>query len=240
MTDDNDRERRQLKAQYTEIAALAGGLAHEIRNPLSTISMNLELLAEELAESESEFPHARRMLTKLGSVQRECVRLEDILNDFLQFAGAGELSLRSCALNDLVEDFLDFYKPEARDAKIDLSWHPGSDLPNVRVDQKLFRQVLVNLAQNAKQAMPAGGVLEILTFARDRHVVLELIDNGVGMDEKIRQKMFQAFYSTRNGGSGLGLPTVRKIVESHQGEIACESELGRGTRFTISLPTVTE
>ena len=84
--------------------------------------------------------------------------------------------------------------------------------------------------------MPDGGSIDLLTRTRGDQVILEIIDTGKGMDEKIRSQMFQAFFSTRSGGSGLGLPTVRRIVEAHNGQIVCESEPGKGTRFTISLP----
>lgn len=231
-----DAEHQRLKDQYSEIAALAGGLAHEIRNPLSTISMQLDLMAEDIGELSEEAPPARRLMTKLSSVQRECGRLEGILNDFLQFARAGELSLSAISLNDAVEEFANFFQAEAQEANVEISWHPSADLPRVKLDQKLFRQVLHNLAQNAVQAMPSGGVLEMLTAHRGDEVVLELIDNGNGMDERTLKHMFDAFYSTRSGGSGLGLPTVRKIVVAHRGTIECESEPGRGTRFSISLP----
>ncbi len=84
--------------------------------------------------------------------------------------------------------------------------------------------------------MPDGGTLEFLTRMRDGEIALEVIDSGEGMDEKTVTRMFQAFFSTRSGGSGLGLPTVRRIIEAHGGTIACESAPGRGTRFTILLP----
>ena len=239
-TDKNEVERQRLRDQYAEIAALAGGLAHEIRNPLSTITMNLDLMAEDINDLESESPQARRLLTKLSSVQRECSRLEEILNDFLQFASAGQIALKQQSLNAVVEEFIEFFKPEASEGNVDLSWHPGTDLPEVNLDAKLFRQVLHNLAQNAQQAMPSGGVLEVQTLVRGDSVLLELIDNGCGMDERTRSRMFQAFYSNKPGGSGLGLPTVRKIVEAHHGEIICDSEVGQGTRFTISLPPASE
>ncbi len=233
----NDQERQRLRAQYAEIAALAGGLAHEIRNPLSTISMNLDLMSEELGDlADAENPQARRLQTKLSSVQRECERLEAILNDFLQFASAGELSLKAGNLNELAEEFIDFYRAEATEGGIDIRFYPGTDLPEVELDPKLFRQILHNLAQNAQQAMPSGGVLILQTMPREDRVILEIIDNGQGMDERTLSRMFQAFYSNRAGGSGLGLPTVRKIVEAHRGTISCDSEPGQGTRFTISLP----
>lgn len=229
-----DQERQRLQAQYAEIASLAGGLAHEIKNPLSTMSMNLELLAEDLDESDS--PQDRRMLTKIQTVQRECRQLERILDAFLQFARVGKLELVRSDLNELVRDFIEFYQPQAVEHGIDVSPHLSADLPAVRLDRSLIRQVLLNLTLNAQQAMPEGGLLELQTNLRDGNVELDLIDNGIGMDERTGSKIFQAFFSTRPGGSGLGLPTVRKIVEAHHGTISCQSEPGRGTRFTISLP----
>lgn len=228
-----DTERQRLLAQYAEIATLAGGLAHEIRNPLSTISMNLELLAEDVSSMDS--PQQHRMLRKIDLVRGECKHLEEILNAFLQFARAGELHLEPCDLNDEVTRFIHFYQPQAREFGVEISPHLASDLPPVMLDSALMKQVWLNLTQNAVQAMPHGGLLEFQTRLRDGQIELDLIDNGSGMDEKVREKMFQTFFSTKTGGSGLGLPTVRRIVESHGGTITCESAVGRGTRFTITL-----
>lgn len=229
-----DEERALLQARYSEIATLAGGLAHEIRNPLSTIGMNLELLAEELEHGDAA--RDRRMLAKVQLVRRECRHLEDILNDFLQFASTGELELDEVDLNDEVTSFIRFYRPQAEEHGVDLSPHLAANLPRVLLDTSLMRQVWMNLIQNAQQAMPQGGRIEFQTYVRDGRVLIDLIDNGCGMDERVRDRMFQAFFSTKPNGSGLGLPTVRRIVEAHSGTIACESEPGRGTRFTISLP----
>lgn len=224
----------RLLAQYAEIATLAGGLAHEIRNPISTIGLNLDLLSEELGECES--PRERRMLNKLTMVKRQCQQLNRILDDFLQFARVGKLNASPTDLNKTVEEFIEFYSPQAAEQGIDISPHLAANLAPVNLDVDLWRQVLLNLSRNAQQAMPNGGVLELQTYSRDGWVVLDIIDNGQGMSADTKSKMFNAFYSTKKDGSGLGLPTVRKIVEAHGGTIACESEQGRGTRFTIALP----
>ncbi|MCX7398075.1 MAG: ATP-binding protein [Planctomycetales bacterium] len=231
---DAQQEHKRLQAENTELATLAGGLAHEIRNPLSTIGMNLELLAEELENDDSQ--RARRMLRRISNLQGECRNLEEILNAFLQFARAGELHLSDGNLNTIVSDYVDFLEPQANSMEVELRPHLDSDLPVVMLDKSLMRQALVNLCRNAIEAMPEGGSIDLLTRTRGDDVVLEIIDTGKGMDEKTRGQMFQAFFSTRSGGSGLGLPTVRKIVEAHHGRISCESEVGKGTRFTITLP----
>jgi two-component system, NtrC family, sensor histidine kinase HydH len=230
----DDQERERLRTQYAEIATLAGGLAHEIKNPLSTIGMNLELMSEDLSPDDSV--RDRRLVKKIATVQRECRHLEDILNAFLEFARAGEIDSVRTDLNEFVSDFMEFYQPHADEYGLEISPHLATNLPAVNIDRSLFRQVLMNLVLNAHQAMPDGGLLELQTHQRGGRVFLDLIDTGVGMDEGTRLKMFQTFFSTRSGGSGLGLPTVRKIIEAHRGEISCDSEPGRGTRFTVSLP----
>lgn len=229
------RSHERLQSQYAEIASLAGGLAHEIRNPLSTITLNLDLLLEDLVAG-GDSPRERRMLQKVTALRKQCVQLERLLNDFLQFARVGTLEQRSADLNALVEEFIDFYQPQAKDLGIEISPHLAANLPSVKIDVRLFRQVLTNLSRNAQQAMPKGGVLELQTYSRDDRVILEIIDTGEGMTPETQSKMFEAFYSTKPDGSGLGLATVRKIVESHCGTIHCDSEPGRGTRFSISLP----
>ncbi len=234
MTEATPRKSDSLQARHTELATLAGGLAHEIRNPLSTIGMNLELLAEDLAEDES--PRSRRMLRRISSLQNECRSLEEILNAFLQFARAGELHLEADQLNELVRSYVEFLAPQAAGQNVEIRTHLDSDLPLVSLDRSLMRQVLVNLCRNALEAMPDGGSLDLLTRVRNGQAVLEVIDTGRGMDEAVRERMFQAFFSTRSGGSGLGLPTVHRIIEAHHGEIVCESEKGKGTRFSITLP----
>jgi signal transduction histidine kinase len=230
----SDDVNRKLVDQYTEIAQLAGGLAHEIKNPLSTIRLNMELLAEDLRES--QLPRDRRALGKVNVVQRECQRLQDILDDFLKFTKASRLRLQPSDLNEEVKRIIDFFRPQAADADIDLVDYLASDLPTVLLDREAFHGALLNLVLNAEQAMPEGGQLVVRTYGTADGVALDLIDTGCGMDEKTRSQIFDAFFSTKRGGSGLGLPTVRRIVEAHGGEIALQSELGHGTQFTIKLP----
>lgn len=229
-----ERDHERLQSQYAEIASLAGGLAHEIRNPLSTIALNLDLLIEDLVVGDS--PRERRMIQKVTAVRKQCVNLERLLNDFLQFARVGSLEREPVDLNVLVHEFIDFYLPHAKELGIDISPHLAANLPPVNIDFRLFRQVLTNLSRNAQQAMPRGGVLELQTYAQGDRVMLGIIDSGEGMTAETQAKMFDTFFSTKQDGSGLGLPTVRKIVEAHGGIIHCDSEPGRGTRFSISLP----
>jgi len=225
---------RRLREQYAEIAALSGGLAHEIKNPLSTIRLNLELLAEDFADSQT--PRDRRAVNKIAVVQRECQRLQDLLDSFLGYVKPQRLNLEPSDLNELLDGILEFYRPTAAAAKIDVIRYLNPELPSVQIDRENLKAAILNLILNAEQAMPQGGQLVVRTTPAANGVVLELIDTGIGMDEATKSEIFQAFFSTKPGGTGLGLPATRKIIEAHNGRINVESEPGRGTRFTIWLP----
>jgi signal transduction histidine kinase len=225
---------QKLVDQYTEIARLAGGLAHEIKNPLSTIKLNMELLAEDLQADDT--PRHRRALAKIEVVQRECQRLQDLTDDFLNFAKVRQLRLEPTDLNEQVRQIVDFFRPKAAESAIEVKPYLRSDLPSVMLDREQFRGALLNLLLNAQQAMPDGGELVISTEVGALGVTLQLIDSGYGMDEKTQSQIFDAFYSTKPGGSGLGLPTTRKIIEAHEGRISVKSAVGLGTQFTIELP----
>ena len=225
---------RQLQAQYAEIAQLAGGLAHEIKNPLSVMSLNLDLLVEDFQGAETA--RDRRVLKKLERVRRETGRLNDIVEDFLRFARVQPLRLEPGDLNALVDDLRDFCEPHAVDQNVVIRTQYDPELPLVPLDVELFKQALWNLIRNAQHAMPDGGDLILRTHHDGDHAILDVTDTGVGMDEAVAAQVFEAFYSTRPGGSGLGLPTTRKIVEAHGGSISLQSEPGQGTMFTVRLP----
>jgi signal transduction histidine kinase len=231
---DADEAQRKAESLYSELAALAGGLAHEIRNPLSTIRLNMELLAEDLANPQT--PRERRALTKIERVEKECQRLEDLLNDFLNFVRPQTYHLDPADLNAEVDRVLDFFRPKAEEQGIEVVRYLDPDLPMVLLDREPFQSALLNLVLNAQQAMTEGGQLTVRTRSFPAGVALELIDTGCGMDPATQAQIFETFFSTKPGGSGLGLPTVRNVVEAHHGRINVESEPGRGTRFTILLP----
>lgn len=226
---------QQLVSHYHELAELAGSLAHEIKNPLAVIRMNMDLLAEDFAEAET--PRERRARSKLNVVHDQCGRLEALLNDFLKFARVRSLDLNAGNLNHLVEAVLRFFELQAAEAGIRILPHLDRTLPSLLLDQEMLRAALMNLVKNAIEAMPGGGTLTVITRITSSGVALDLIDTGSGMDETTALHMFDAFYSTKDGGSGLGLPTARKIIEAHGGRISVQSDVGRGTKFTLEFPT---
>ena len=146
------------------------------------------------------------------------------------------LHLEPSDLNHQIDDVLDFFAPEAADAGVEIVRYLDPELPRVMLDREAFRRALLNLIINAKQAMPEGGQLVVRTAAEGGIVAVHLIDSGCGMDDITLSKMFEAFYSTKPNGSGLGLPTTEKIIAAHGGRIRVQSEVGRGTQMTIELP----
>ncbi|MDO5567325.1 MAG: ATP-binding protein [Planctomycetia bacterium] len=228
---------QRLVRQYTEIAQLAGGLAHEIKNPLSTIRLNMELLEEDL-EDMDDSPKRNRALKKVETVRKECLRLEELTNEFLSFTRAHHLDLTSADANHELKEILDFFRPKAKESHIELIEYFASDLPTINIDKRSFHRAILNLLLNSLQAMPQGGELVVRTRMCASEVAIDLIDTGCGMDTETLQKIFEPFFSTKRGGSGLGLPTVRKIIEGHGGHIAIQSEPGRGTQFTLTFPSL--
>ena len=223
-----------LTEQYAELAELAGGFIHEIKNHLSTLGLNLQLLAEDFEDPQSQ--RERRALTRIQRLQGECQRLVDVSNDFLRFARLKDLALAPTDLAKVLEEMIDFFGPTARAANIDIKCYLPADLPPLNLDQELFRQALLNLMLNAEQAMPNGGEQTIQAALEPGGISLSLIDTGTGMTEEVLAKVFQPFFTTRPGGNGLGLATTRKIIEAHGGRIEVQSEPGRGTKFTLHLP----
>jgi two-component system, NtrC family, sensor histidine kinase HydH len=225
--------------KYAQLAELAGGFIHEIKNHLSTLSLNIQLLAEDLEHPES--PRERRAAERVQRLQGECQRLVNVANDFLRFARIDRLELEPANLLEIIEEMIDFFGPTARQANITIHPYLPANLPQVRLDSQLFKQALLNLLLNAEQAMPSGGELVIQAShspgpAGAGTVLVSLIDTGVGMSPEALTKVFRPFFSTKQGGTGLGLPTTKKIIEAHGGIIEVQSEMGKGTKFTLKLP----
>ena len=228
-------ERRARHAEHLAyVGTLTGGLAHEIRNPLSTLNLNLQLLREDL-----ERPGAvadPRILKRLGALEEEVRRLQQILDDFLKLAGKHEVRLRVQPLNPVVEELVGFYEERLRRSNIQVRTSLAENLPPVAVDAARLKQAVSNLILNAEAAMPSGGELMIATEAARRQVRLHVTDTGTGIPRENLERIFQPYFSTRPAGTGLGLPTVKRIVQEHEGTLEVHSEPGRGTRFTIMLP----
>jgi signal transduction histidine kinase len=227
------------------LGAVAGGLVHEIRNPLSAMSMTLQLLEEDWPEGEGD-ERARRTARRLRAVRIEVGRLSSILDDFLRYAGIRRLDLREADLNRVLEEVCSFVAPECARAGVDLSFFPDRSLPLLPLDERLVKQAVLNLLLNALQAMedmptraePGLQVKQLIVRSRleGASARVDVIDTGPGIPEEWRERVWQVYFSRKKGGSGLGLPTARRIAEEHAGNLDFETALGKGTDFILRLP----
>lgn len=247
-------ERRARAAErLAELGAMTGGLAHEIKNPLSTIGLNAQLLAEGIDELPADAPPdpelKQRLSRRLTSLRRETERLRGILTDFLSYAGEVRVDLKATDINEVVSELADFFGPQAQQQGVRMRLDAPGGTVRAHVDPALLKQALLNLALNSVQAlasMPAGsGPRELILKTSRGHdaekvpvVEIRVIDTGPGMAPEVLANLFTPYFTTKAGGSGLGLPTTRRLIEAQNGRIEVHSEPGRGTVFTIAFPAL--
>lgn len=237
------RERaRRVTERTSDIVAMTAGLAHEIKNPLSTIGLNAQLLSEAVEDLEAPGDAKTPLLRRLKALEREVERLRGILTDFLEYAGGIHVEAVEQDVNQVVDELIDFFLPQAEQAGVRLraTLHPG---PLVApVDAAHLKQALLNLLLNAVQAMrSAPGELLVRTMpATDadgsKVIRVHVTDTGPGMDAATLERIFRPYFTTKSAGSGLGLPTARRLIEAHGGRIDVFSEVGKGTEITVLLP----
>lgn len=233
VTEERQMQRRAAQSErLAAVGTLAAGLAHEVRNPLNSASLQLQVLERRLGRGETN-PEALR--GALEVVHNEIRRLDRLVNEFLAFARPAPLNVHSFALNDLVHAVLDLVRPECEAGRIMILSDLDEELGNVRADEERVRQVLLNVVRNAMEAMENGGDLIVRTRRADAHgfVHIDVEDTGPGFPENA--PIFDAFYTTKQNGTGLGLSIVHSIVSDHGGSIHVDSRPGR-TCLSVSLP----
>ena len=228
-------ERRTIHAErLAEIGSFTGGLAHEIKNPLSTVQLNLQLLQEDLTPDD---PAYSRLVSRLQTVHKETSRLREILDDFLRYAGRIELDCKPANLNELLDELVDFFTPQAQLQRVQLRLKKPPEPVIAIVDPRLIKQAVLNLLINGLQAITSsGGELILSLQVQGKSAVIDVIDTGSGIPPEQVERVFQAYYTTKKGGTGIGLAMARRITEEHGGKIGVRSEVGKGSDFYITLP----
>jgi PAS domain S-box-containing protein len=225
---------QQALLQSEKLAAmgrLTSQIAHELNNPIYGIMNTLELLKTEIPPESK-----RRKILELSLSETQ--RLAEMLRNMLSFSKPEEEKRRPIKMNDLIEGILLVMEKQMKESNIKVETAFDDEIPEIMASTNQMRQVLLNIFKNAKEAMPKGGVLTIRTNREDHHVLIHIQDTGVGIPEEIRNKIFEAFFTTKQRvkGVGLGLSVCYGIIKDHGGEIQVESEEGNGTTFTIRLP----
>ncbi len=222
-------------ARLTTLGSLSSWLAHEIRNPLNSITINLELLREEILRLIQE--EAREEPLRLTRViSDEISRLNESVHDFLSFNKLPSLNVETTDINQILDGTLALIQPEAVKRGVKIRKGYRKKLSTIQVDAKKIRQAILNIIINSIQAMPRGGELHLMTRSRGSRVEIEIRDNGLGIPENIQGKIFDFFFTTREEGAGLGLSIARRIVSEHGGDIQIESKENSGTSVILRLP----
>jgi signal transduction histidine kinase len=231
-------EQAKLQAERLGVVgSMAAQVAHEIRNPLGSISLNLDLIGEEvdaLAKSNSQSPDECRLL--LREMRSQVLRISQVLQEYLQFARMPRSERAALSLRDLLEEKLSFVQPLLDQKQVGLSKIFDQDLPQVHADPEQLWEALLNLIRNAVDAMPGGGNLTIATKRNGTKASVSISDSGHGMTEEETRNLFIPFFTTKSDGTGLGLAHTQQIINEHGGRIDWTTKRGEGSTFTIQLP----
>jgi signal transduction histidine kinase len=222
------------------IGKMAAHVTHEIRNPLSAMGLNVEMLEEELSHAGGGDGdgggHPAEVRNLLAAIQREVRRLEHLSEEYLRVARLPQPRMEADDVAAAVREIVAFARPEIENAGCRVTLEVASELPVAMFDEAQLRQALLNLLRNAREAMPSGGPIDVRVAAQGMSVVVDVEDRGGGIPEEIRGRVFDPFFSTKGEGTGLGLAITRHIVVAHGGSVTCEPRGGGGTRFRIALP----
>jgi two-component system, sporulation sensor kinase E len=238
MEDITEKRRREAQLRRAEslasLTTLAAGVAHEIKNPLGSISIHIQLIRKAL-QGKDEVP-ASFLERHLGVVDEEIDRLNKIVVDFLFAVRPMDVQLRDGDPGKLMAELAEFIGPEAEKMGVEVETSIAKELPLVALDERLMKQALLNLVKNALAAMPGGGKLRLAADRAEDEVRLTVEDTGMGISEEDLPKIFEPYFTTKENGTGLGLTITFKIVKEHDGEISVKSRPGQGSSFTIDLP----
>jgi two-component system, sporulation sensor kinase A len=235
-------ERIRLEQQLVQnekmlaIGTLSASLAHEIKNPLNSIVINMEILRNMLHKAFVE-KKDRPYEKYLAVINEEINRLDRVIKDFLSYAKPQSSSFKAININNIIRNTAEFIAQEAKKQEIEINLDLDKDIYEVHGEENQLKQIFLNLLLNSLQAMPDGGKILISSSNKpDGKVYVTLSDTGEGIKKEDRAKVFDLFFTTKAQGSGLGLPTVAQLIKNHGGQISFVSEYGKGSTFYITLP----
>ena len=216
------------------LTLLAAGVAHEIGNPLNSLHIHLQLMERIVRDLDG--PARRELQESIDIARAEIARLDSIVTQFLRAIRPTRPELRPENINSIIEESVRFFAPEIKDRDIVVEQELRSDLPTLELDRDQMKQAFYNLIKNSLEAMKQRGILRIRSDRDDTHVIVRFTDTGGGISAENLSRVFQPYFTTKSGGSGLGLLIVRRIVREHGGELSVESTEGKGLTLTIRLP----
>lgn len=230
-------EEEIVKDRLAYLGTMAGGLAHEVRSPLNSIHMNVELLEREGCRAESS-ELEDKFNKRISRIKSEVTNLQNTLTEFLQFARPPGVKRLATDIRDYIHDVVEFIQEELSRSNVTIKFDIAEHSYPVLIDRRQMEQVLQNLIFNARDAMNGEGMIMISTKEDEKNIFIELEDNGPGISLEDQPKIYDAFFTTKAKGTGLGLGITRRIIDEHQGNLQFFSPVknGRGTCFRITLP----
>jgi PAS domain S-box-containing protein len=236
LTEERFSMEERIESERTDsIISLAAGVAHELGNPLNSLTIHLQLIERKLKKL-AEQSDAAKLAESLQVCQGEVERLDGIITHFLEAVRPQKPELNELNLLGLVDEVLHVQEAELSDRKLEVKVEVSDDLPTILGDSDQIKQVFFNLIKNAMEAMQPNGSLRIIARRDDDYVYLQFVDTGSGISEENLSKVFQAYYTTKKGGHGLGMMIVERIMRAHGGHINIESRKGAGTAITLQFP----
>lgn len=230
-------EKAKLQAErLATVGTMAAQVTHEVRNPLGSITLNLDLLQKEIDKiGGNGAAQSGEVLVLLTDIREEIQRIKRVIEDYLKFARLPKPQILPVDLNELLQNKLAFLAMEFEKAKVKLCTAFDPELRKLNIDGEQLWQAALNLIRNGLEAMPTGGEMTIGTWQLNGQAQLRVSDNGQGMNEEQLRHVFTPFFTTKPSGTGLGLTLVQQIAIEHGGYVECESQIGKGTTFTIYL-----
>ncbi|MBS3763063.1 MAG: PAS domain S-box protein [Planctomycetes bacterium] len=220
-------------AKMSSLGRLAAGVAHELNNPLGGIMLYSDLLLEDIPKGDTRRPTVEKIADQTS-------RCRSIVQDLLEFSRPAQAASRPVDINSLLEEAVNILEGQQVFHNVSSHWKLAEEIPSLTGDPDRLRQAFLNIVLNAVEAMEGKGELYLRTSVKDGKVTIEIQDSGCGLTEEQQEHLFEPFYTTKETGTGLGLPVTYGIIERHGGEIEAESEKGQGATFRISLPLTEE
>ncbi len=235
MTSAQRETKETIESERSSMATLlAAGIAHEIGNPLNSLTIHLQLLERRLEKLDKEQRY--EFQKSLTIAQNEVIRLDQIISQFLHAIRPTPVDLKPENINEIILETVSFLEQEIKNRKVEVDLVLSEKIPQPWLDRNQFKQALYNIIRNSFQAMSNGGVLRVVTGFDETHICVSIGDTGGGIPTHEFDKIFQPYFTTKSDGNGLGLHVVQRIIRAHRGEIMLESSEGKGLIFTIRLP----